>query len=305
MAKKSPEPPSAEPAPGSRATDPDAGASAFAQNRLIEAQATIERDYVSLRELETRYRYLLQTSGEPIAVVAASSMRIVDVNTAACDRLQTSSEQLIGAPVARLVEARSASVLQERLDRQSSRGSFRSRSPSRCPDGSQALANPALFRQDGAPVFMLRFQAVGRDVHPSVAQAGRRCAPRAVCRRCAGRDGADRPRRRRDPGERGVRRTRPGADRATGARRVARPLARADQRRPRRAVVESQAARPPQAVRHASARRVRHAVGGRDLSRRSSAAAPTSSSASRSATSVVDCRRLPARARTSHVRSTR
>lgn len=58
------------------------------QQRLVDAQASLERDYTRLRYAETRYRLLFQMSSEPVLVVDADHGRIVEVNPA--------NEQLFG-----------------------------------------------------------------------------------------------------------------------------------------------------------------------------------------------------------------
>ncbi|MBD3763491.1 MAG: transcriptional regulator PpsR [Rhodobacterales bacterium] len=67
------------------------------QQRLVEAQLALERDYEAKRELETRYRVLMELSAAPLMIVSASTGRIVDLNGAA--------EQMVGAPRAELIDA--------------------------------------------------------------------------------------------------------------------------------------------------------------------------------------------------------
>ena len=56
------------------------------QQRLVEAQQAMEREYGRLRQAETRYRLLFQMSGEPVLVLDAASLRVLEANLAA-DRL--------------------------------------------------------------------------------------------------------------------------------------------------------------------------------------------------------------------------
>lgn len=53
------------------------------QARLIEAQQVMERDYWKLRDIETRYRLVFDTSSEPILLVRASNLHILEANVAA------------------------------------------------------------------------------------------------------------------------------------------------------------------------------------------------------------------------------
>lgn len=53
------------------------------QARLISTQQKMERDYWKLRDFESRYKHLLDVSDEPVLVLNAATMRIVEANPAA------------------------------------------------------------------------------------------------------------------------------------------------------------------------------------------------------------------------------
>ena len=53
------------------------------QSRLIAAQHAREQDYWKLREIETRSRLLFDASNEPVLLVKAENLRIVEANPAA------------------------------------------------------------------------------------------------------------------------------------------------------------------------------------------------------------------------------
>jgi transcriptional regulator PpsR len=57
------------------------------QTRLIDAQQAMERDYWKLREVETRYRLLFETSNEAVVLVRESNLRIIEANPAALEAL--------------------------------------------------------------------------------------------------------------------------------------------------------------------------------------------------------------------------
>ncbi len=52
------------------------------QQRLIDAQQTMERDYAGLRQAQTRYRILFETSPEPLMVLDAHSLKVSESNPA-------------------------------------------------------------------------------------------------------------------------------------------------------------------------------------------------------------------------------
>lgn len=67
----------------------DLGPLARLQQQLLEAQNTTERDYWQIRQAESKFRVLFQTSPDAILITDASSQQIVDLNP--------SAQQLIGA----------------------------------------------------------------------------------------------------------------------------------------------------------------------------------------------------------------
>ena len=58
------------------------------QSRLAESQQARERDYWKLREIETRYRALLEASQDAVALVRAETLRVVEANAAAARALK-------------------------------------------------------------------------------------------------------------------------------------------------------------------------------------------------------------------------
>ena len=61
----------------------DLRAVAALQQRLVDAQMSMERDYAKLRFAETRYRLLFQTASEPVLILDAATQKIVEGNPAA------------------------------------------------------------------------------------------------------------------------------------------------------------------------------------------------------------------------------
>jgi transcriptional regulator PpsR len=75
--------------------------SAKLQQRLVQAQQAMEQDYWHFRDAETRYRQLFQSCAEGVLVLDADSLRVLEVNPAACRLLDRDEEpSLIGRPLA-------------------------------------------------------------------------------------------------------------------------------------------------------------------------------------------------------------
>ncbi|MBK1648670.1 transcriptional regulator PpsR [Rhabdochromatium marinum] len=68
------------------------------QQRLVDAQQSLERDYWRLRQLETRYRLLFRSMSEAILIVDPGNGKIVEANPAASLLLATDSRKLVGRP---------------------------------------------------------------------------------------------------------------------------------------------------------------------------------------------------------------
>lgn len=76
------------------------------QQQLVSAQLALERDYEAQREMDTRYRVLLEVSRDPILIVSMSTGRISDLNSAAAALLGAPRVEMIGAAVAQEFEGR-------------------------------------------------------------------------------------------------------------------------------------------------------------------------------------------------------
>ncbi|MDT8857906.1 transcriptional regulator PpsR [Paracoccaceae bacterium Fryx2] len=76
------------------------------QQKLVSAQMALERDYEAHREMDTRYRVLMEMTRDAIVLVAMSTGRITDLNAAAALLLGGSRSDLLGAAIAQEFEGR-------------------------------------------------------------------------------------------------------------------------------------------------------------------------------------------------------
>jgi transcriptional regulator PpsR len=76
------------------------------QQQLVKAQLALERDYETQREIDTRYRVLMETTRDAIVVVSMTTGRIVDLNLAAAVMLGGSRQDMVGAAIAQEFEGR-------------------------------------------------------------------------------------------------------------------------------------------------------------------------------------------------------
>ena len=66
------------------------------QQRLVDAQLAIEREYTRLRQLETRYRVLFEMASEAVIVLDANTFKVIEANPRAADLLGDSVKKLSG-----------------------------------------------------------------------------------------------------------------------------------------------------------------------------------------------------------------
>ena len=85
------------------------------QQRLVEAQQLMERDYSRFRQAETRYRQLFQISAEAVLIVDAGNQKVVECNPAARALLGDTANRVVGNPLRAVFDTSSASAVQTLL----------------------------------------------------------------------------------------------------------------------------------------------------------------------------------------------
>ena len=70
------------------------------QQKLVSVQLALERDYEAQREIDTRYRVLMEMTRDAIILVSMSSGRIIDLNPTAATLLGAARADLIGSAIA-------------------------------------------------------------------------------------------------------------------------------------------------------------------------------------------------------------
>lgn len=87
------------------------------QQRLLEAQRSLDEDYGRLRQLQTRYRVLFQTSAEPLVIADGKTRRIQEANSAAGKLLGQDPAELVGQAVEALFFDESRSIVRDMVER--------------------------------------------------------------------------------------------------------------------------------------------------------------------------------------------
>lgn len=76
------------------------------QQQLVLAQIALERDYEAQREMDTRYRVLMEATRDAMILLAMNTGRIVDLNAAAALMLGAPRQDLAGSSIAQEFDGR-------------------------------------------------------------------------------------------------------------------------------------------------------------------------------------------------------
>jgi transcriptional regulator PpsR len=126
------------------------------QQRLVTAQAQMEQEYARLRTAETRFHTLFQLSAEPVIILDAGSLKIVEANPAASRLFKNGASRLIGQSVYDLFDDDGTHAAQElfnklRLSPRSEDVKVRLRSGKK-----EFLLSASVFRQEATTHYLLR-----------------------------------------------------------------------------------------------------------------------------------------------------
>lgn len=133
---------------------------AMLQQRLIESQQAMERDYTRYRHAETRYRQLFQMASEAVLVVDARTRLIVEANAAAGRFLTNGSTSLIGTPFPISFDAESLNRLDAMLDNVKASGEADDVTVRFLENDNEFMVTASLFVEDLKRFFLIRLRSL-------------------------------------------------------------------------------------------------------------------------------------------------
>ncbi len=148
----------------------DERGSALLQQRLVETQQTLERDYARLRDAESRYRLLFRLADDAMLVVDAQTRRVLEANPAAERLLSEARPDLVGEGFAALFDRDSRDDAGALTALAQSAGWARPAQAQVSSRGRALTASASLFRQDRANYLLVRLSP--RDGAPAAAGNG-------------------------------------------------------------------------------------------------------------------------------------
>lgn len=129
------------------------------QQQLVMAQFALERDYETQREMDTRYRVLMEATRDAVVLVAMNSGRISDLNAAAAMMLGGSRQDLVGAAIAQEFEGRRRGEFLESLSNIASADAVSPVELVARRSQRRVRVIPKLFRAAGERLMLCRIEA--------------------------------------------------------------------------------------------------------------------------------------------------
>ena len=135
----------------------DLRAIAALQQRLVEAQQAMERDYWKFRHAETRYRHLFQVASEAVLVVDATTQKVLEANPAAAQLVGSGGPQgLVGQVFPLGMDARSAEGINNLLAGVRATGRAESARAELLEARGEVSVSVSMYRQDRTTHFVVR-----------------------------------------------------------------------------------------------------------------------------------------------------
>ena len=131
------------------------------QQRFLQAQQALERDYMRLRQAENRYRLLFDEISEAVLVVEADTQRIREANPAACRLLRISPGDIVGARLVTLFARKSRDALIGFLGATRAAESVAPLTLELASENADITLDATSYRQQGRHYHFIRARAAG------------------------------------------------------------------------------------------------------------------------------------------------
>jgi transcriptional regulator PpsR len=126
------------------------------QQQLVEAQLSLERDYETQREFDTRFRVLMESTSEAIVFVSVLTGEITEANSAAVALVERPLENLIGNQISGCFEGRKRGDMVESLASQAISDVNKQTTADLRGNGITVTIFPTLFRAAGERILLCR-----------------------------------------------------------------------------------------------------------------------------------------------------
>jgi transcriptional regulator PpsR len=132
------------------------------RSRLMEARASMERDSWKLRDVETRYRMIFDASSEPVLLIGADDLRVIEVNPAAIRALGLAHRHAVLPGILAGQQASFNTMLARVREQGKAPGIVIHMGPGRRP----WLVRASLIAADRTAIFLLQLSPAGMTPSP-------------------------------------------------------------------------------------------------------------------------------------------
>ena len=133
------------------------------QQRLVDAQQSMERDYSRLRHVETRYRLLFEMSSEAVVILDAVTQKAIEANPAARALFGDTGAQVIGQVFPGAFEADTAPAVHALLVSVRANGRAEEVRVRLAATGREVIVSAWQFRQESSAFVLVRVLPVAAD----------------------------------------------------------------------------------------------------------------------------------------------
>ena len=133
------------------------------QQRLVDVQQSMEREYARLRHAETRYRLLFQIASEAVIIVDSAQDKIIDANPAAVQLMSKAIKKLNGRDFIDLFDAESAKTVEAHLAAVRTAGRAGPVTARLTGSKAQLEVGASLFRQETTSHFLVLLTPVAES----------------------------------------------------------------------------------------------------------------------------------------------
>ncbi|MEJ8562278.1 transcriptional regulator PpsR [Yoonia sp. GPGPB17] len=126
------------------------------QQQLVEAQLSLERDYETQREYDTRFRVLMESTSDAVMFVSVLTGEITEANSAAVALLDRPLENLIGNQLSGCFEGRKRGDMVDALASQAISDQNKKMTVDLRGNGGTVEVFPTLFRAAGERILLCR-----------------------------------------------------------------------------------------------------------------------------------------------------
>jgi len=126
------------------------------QQQFVQSQQQVEREFTRLRDLETRYRLLFQHSEDPLMLIDANSLRVIEANGACHEHFQWSGKRLSNKTLSSAIDAKGQRSIRNQIDQLRASGQAESQRVRHAKNKDEYLASVQALRHEGQIHVLLR-----------------------------------------------------------------------------------------------------------------------------------------------------